>query len=127
MPSTAVCTAEEVEPMHAALHTLEVRNALWPEGAGVVPPDKDEAAYWRDVQGRPFALPELLLGADEASRALLRAGQVRAISVLLRRSLADTTLVAGEARAMRHRARRLIGEIDGWWAAQAREARESGR
>jgi hypothetical protein len=110
--------------MHGVLHTLEVRNDLWPEGSGVLPPDLAEGAYWRDLQGCPYALPELLAGADESSRDLLQAGHISAISSLLAASLEPEKAGTGEARRIRHRARRLIGEMDGWWVEQAREVRD---
>jgi hypothetical protein len=110
--------------MHGVPHTLEVRNDLWPEGSGIVPPDLAEGAYWRDLHGRPFALPELLAGADESSRDVLRARHISAISTLLAASLEADQEGTAEARRIRHQARRLIGEMDGWWVEQAREARQ---
>lgn len=111
--------------MQGVLQTIEVRNARWPEGAGVVPPGQTDDAYWRDVEKRPYALAELLAGADEPSRIILQTKHIGAISRLLAASLeADHQGCSDKARAIRHRARRLIGEMDGWWVEQAREVRE---
>ncbi len=112
----------------SVLRTVEIRNNLWPAGTEVVPPDETNGAFWRDVVGRPYALPELLFGADEQSRAFLRIRHVVAIEGLLAASLrADQDGRRSHARTARHWARRLIGELDGWWVEQAREARGENR
>ena len=112
----------------SVLRTIKARNSLWPNGAGVLPPDETNGAFWRDTRGEPYALPELLLGADEQSEAVLRACHVIAIGGLLAVSLrADQDGRRRDARMARHWARRLIGVLDGWWVEQAREAREKKR
>jgi len=109
--------------MNAIRDTIEVRNQLWPGGEQLSPPDQCADAFWRDTAGRPYALPELLAGTDDATGALLLRRHLVAITSLL-----DESLSAGspDARTIRHRARRLIGEIDGWWVEQAREVRDRG-
>jgi len=102
--------------------TVEVRNALWPQGEALLPPDEDEgAAYWRDAEGRPFALSEVLAGADEPTADRLRRRHCESITILLEGALQAPS---GRGRELRHRACRLIGEMDGWWTVHAREARE---
>lgn len=114
--------------MSPAVRSIEIHNALWPQGAGVIPPDQSEDAFWHDVNGRAYALPEIVAGADPAARRFLRERHIEAIETLLAESLqADEQGCAREARAKRHRARRLIGEIDGWWVDQAQEARANGQ
>ncbi len=81
--------------------------------------------YWCDVDGRPYALAEILAGTSAQARRFLRERHLDAIGAVLRASLrAEAQGPGGEARALRHRARRLIGELDGWWVEQAQSKRE---
>lgn len=110
--------------MNDALCTIEVRNALWPQGEGVRAPTRDGGSYWRDAEGRPYALAEILAGTTPEVRRFLRKRHLEAIAAMLCASLSAEEEGSPEARALRHRARRLIGELDGWWVQQAESKRE---